>query len=385
VATKVGSGVFAAATLSSGVVTLSLPSGTTSFAVAFVCPAISLTSAGLQQTVENVFEATILDGTSFTESCQTGPSKPDTGVLTGSVDASALSGAHILEVYAQSAQTGPIGLPFPVLGSSGSFSVAAPLGTDRVLVLAYDSVVNGNMETLGGLVAAKNFSSQSVPGALNGGNTVVFGAGDATTLEPVTYIGVPSGYSTPTILAGFELSGGGAVLLGTSDTNGYPAFPAGAVQSGDSYVFSAGARSISNPGEQVRVTTTSASAGPESFTFPAAWMYGGPAPAAWPSLNFAYAGFAGKTGVTDGVVESWKTGATMTNMVVVISTGNSLNGSTTLAVPDLSGLAGFLAAPTSGTNVVWTAEISQGNVPSVSGTREGSTMLVSNAGTYMAP
>ncbi|HET6169719.1 MAG TPA: hypothetical protein VFE01_06035, partial [Terracidiphilus sp.] len=143
VATKVGSGVFAAATLSSGVVTLSLPSGTTSFAVAFVCPAISLTSAGLQQTVENVFEATILDGTSFTESCQTGPSKPDTGVLTGSVDASALSGAHILEVYAQSAQTGPIGLPFPVLGSSGSFSVAAPLGTDRVLVLAYDSVVNG--------------------------------------------------------------------------------------------------------------------------------------------------------------------------------------------------------------------------------------------------
>lgn len=363
VATQIGSGSFTEATLVSGKLTLSLPSGTTSFAVAFVCPSTSLTFLSPQQTEENVIEATTLDGTSFTESCPTQPTAPATGTLTGSVDASAISGANILEVYAQnpqSAQNGPAGFPFPVLGSSGSFSVAAPLGTDRVLVLAYDSVLSGDIESLGDLAAAKNFSSQLVPGALNGGNTVVLGAADATTLEPVTYTNVPSGYGGPTVLAGFEMSDGGVTLLGTSDTNGYPALPAGVEQSGDSYVFNATAHNTSNLGEQVRVITTSASAGPESFTFPTAWTYAGPAAAAWPSFNVAYAGFAGKTGVTDAVVESWTTGATAANLVVVIATGNSLNGSTTLAVPDLSGLAGFLAAPASGTNLVWTAEISRG-------------------------
>lgn len=278
-----------------------------------------------------------------------------------------------------------MGLGFPVLGSSGSISVAEPVGTDRVLVLAYDSVLSGDLETPGDLAAAKNFSSQIVPGALNGGNTVVLGAADATTLEPLSFAGVPSGYSAPSVLVGFETSGGGAILVGTTDTNGYPALPAGAVQSGDSYVFSATAHSISNLGEQIRVTTNSTSAGPESFTFPVAWTYAGPPAAAWPSFDIAYAGFAGETGVRVGVAETWTAGATATNLVVVTATGSSLNGSTTLAVPDLSGLAGFLAAPASGTNLVWTAEISQGSIPSVSTTSNGSTMMVSNAGTFAVP
>ncbi|HUN85683.1 MAG TPA: hypothetical protein VMU48_14980 [Terracidiphilus sp.] len=385
VAAKIGSGAFTAATLSSGKISLSLPSGTTTFAVAFVCPSTSLTEAGPQQTVENVVEATTLDGTSFTESCPILPGTQTSGTLTGSVDASAISGANILEVYAQNAQNGPTEFPLPVLGSSGSFSFAAPLGTDRVLVLAYDSVLSGDMESLGNLVAAKNFSSQIVPGALNGGNTVILGAADATTPEPVTYTGVPSGYSPPTALASFEINGGGAILLGSAVTSTYPALPAGAVQSGDSYVFLAAAHNISNLGEQAQVITTLASAGPVSFSFPAAWTYPGPAAAAWPSFNLAYAGFAGKTGVTDAVDETWTTDASTIDMVVVIATANSLNGSTTLAVPDLSGLAGFPAAPASGSNVVWTAVISQGSALSHAATGNGSTMLVSNAGSYVVP
>src|SRR6185437_14297378 len=67
VAARVGSGAFTAQTLSAGALSLSIPSGTSNFAVAFVC---TLTLNGLAQIPEQfVFEASTADGSSFNLPC----------------------------------------------------------------------------------------------------------------------------------------------------------------------------------------------------------------------------------------------------------------------------------------------------------------------------
>ena len=95
VATQIGSGAFTSATLSGGSLTLSVPSGTTNFAVAFVCP--PLTSYTPPETEQYVYEASTLDGTSFSEWCLGGSSNEATGTLTGAVDASRSPGLRMLE------------------------------------------------------------------------------------------------------------------------------------------------------------------------------------------------------------------------------------------------------------------------------------------------
>src|SRR5579863_3057526 len=101
VATSTGTGSFTAATLTAGKLTLDLPSGTTNFAMAFVCPPVSLTASQFLETFENVFEASTLDGTSFSQSCPTTPTAGSTGTLTGAVDANAIAGASFLNIDAE--------------------------------------------------------------------------------------------------------------------------------------------------------------------------------------------------------------------------------------------------------------------------------------------
>jgi hypothetical protein len=329
-----------------------------------------------------VFEASTLDGTSFSESCPTASSTGATETLTGSVDASAISGTSFLNISAQNGaalEEGYINVP------SGSFSFAAPTGTDRVMALAYNSVLNGSEETFS-LVGAQNFSSQTVPGTLNGGATVVMGTADQTTQEPITYNSVPSGYGAPTTFAGYMMGDGQGILTADDATTGYPALPAGAMESGDYYTLTATASSTSNSLEEVGVTTSLASAAPVTFTFPPAWSYAGPAAATWPSFDLSYAGFSGKTGVCDAVAMVWLPSVTAENTIEVTATGNYLNGSTTVAIPDLSGLTGFFAPPASGMVVFWSAGISHGSVLCFQPLPlNGTLKAVSNSGSYTAP
>jgi hypothetical protein len=344
---------------------------------------IFTTTPPSQQTTENVYEASTLDGTSFSESCPVTSTTGATGTLTGTVDASAISGASFLNIDALSgtAQSSDY-----LSSPGGNFSFAAPVGTDRVAVVAFNSVLTNSGETFS-VLAAKNFSSQTVPGALNGGNTVVLGAADETTLEPLTYNNVPSGYGAPSTAAAYNMGGDGGFILTNAATSEYPALPAGAVQSGDYYYFSAVAYGgTSNLLGEVIVTMTSASAGPVSLTFPPAWSYAGPTAATWPSFDLSYAGFSGQTGVYDGVSMNWSSSSTAENYILVTATGNYLDGSTTVAVPDLSGGTGFLSAPASGTDVIWEADISQGNFPSLQPLPlNGTVKAVSTLGTYVVP
>jgi hypothetical protein len=379
VATRVGSGSFSAATLSNGSLSLSLPSGTTNFAVAYVCPPVTVNaSQTYQRTDQRVVEASTVDGTSYSVSCSTASSAGATGTLTGSVDASAISGASYTSILAQNATwQSDNGLNDP----SGSFSFAAPAGTDRVEVVAYklDQTSYGLVYSM---VAAKNFSSQAVPGALNGGNTVILGTADQATLEPITYNNVPSGYKAPTTLVEYLVNSGG-FLVSNGVTSEYPAVPQAAMQSGDHYYFSATAQGNL---ENVLVASTSTSGGPLSVTFPPAWTYAGPVAAKWLSFDMTYAGFSGMTGVCDEVSMNWMTTSTAYNLVTVDATGNYLSGSTALAVPDLSGLPGFVAAPVSDEMAAWGANVFQTTYPCLQAMPVNATMkAVSHSGFYTVP
>ncbi len=362
VAARVGSGSFAAQALSSGTLSLSIPSGTTNFEVAYLCPPITYLSAGAQSqlTEQFVFEATTADGTSFSPTCpytgftgQTGTLfTGQTGTLMGSVDVSGISGAAFYEVQATN---GTASTSTESSGPSGNFSFGAPSGNDRVEVVAYGTVMQSNVATLM-LFGAKNFNGQAVPGALNGGSNVVLGAADSATQEPITYNNIPSGYSAPSTVVNFNLSGGG-FLDALGSTSQYPALPAGAVEPGDFYSFVA---TSFNPGAQaVGATLSSSTGGPVTFNFPSPWAYAGPTPAALPTLNFAYSGFSGDSGVVDSALLGWSAGTNALNTFTVMATPNFLHGSTGVTFPDLSSVPGFFQTLASGTQVTWSAEVVQ--------------------------
>lgn len=382
VAAKVGSAAFTAQTLHAGTLTLSIPSGTTSFAVAFMCPPVTVTSGGVpigQIARESVIEASTADGTSFTEACAATLSSTQTGTLTASVDASAIAGASFLSLNAQAGDSGAsasTGTP------AGSFSFAAPAGSDRVEALAFSGVSQGAAQSFS-LVAAKNFNSQAVPGALNGGNPVVLGAADQTTTAAITYNDVPPGFAAPSTIALYQMAGGGAFLISDAATNQYPVLPPGAVESGDSYAFD----SLALNGLQGVSSLVYASAGgPVSFTFPAPWTYAGPTPAALPTLDFTYTGFAGKSGVSEAADINWSTGTNSQNIVSTVATASSQGTATALAIPDLSGITGFLAKPPSGTQVVWVGEISQNSWGALQTAPANATAsIVQNGGVYTVP
>ncbi len=380
VAAKIGTGAFSAQTLSGSTLTLSIPSGTSNYAVAYLCPA---EPAGLPPTrqYEYVWEASIADGTSPSFACEVNDVLlSQTGSLTGSADASALPGpVEELQFYSQSgnsvfeeAQGGPL---------TGNFNqLLAANGNDRILILAI-----GNQ----GLVGAKNFTNQMVPGALNGGNPVVFSAADETSNQAITYNGVPSGFSSPATYAAFQMAGAaGATLvpLNMSASTQYPALPASATESGDVYFFSAEA--VGSAPEDVFAGATN-SGGPVSFTFLAPWSYAGPTAAALPSFTTNYPGFSGQTNVIQEASIQWKTGSggsAVTDNLEVEATANYQSGSTTLAVPDLSGVTGFLGNAPSSTQVDWTAEIWQQSFSLTSATPLNATWSgVENYGFYTVP
>lgn len=387
-ATKIGSGPFTAATLTSGKLTLSLPSDTTPFAVAYACPPESLppsTTTPISLTEEHVFEATALDGTSFDGSCPgiALPSAGPTGILTGSVDASAIPEAGVVEIYAQGPANPTPVFPHVLPNLTDSFSLSAPAGNDRVMVLVYAPAGPGGNQAATSLVATKNFNSQAVPGSLNGGATIVLGAADQTTTAPLTYQNVPPGYTAPTTLVGYQIAGNGSISIAGLATSTYPVVPAGAAEMGDSYSFLAHASSTSQPSQAIAVRTTLPTAGPASIAFPPAWPYAGPTPAPLPSFDLSYTGFPA-TSVYREVGLIWLVDDTAENLVSVTATQNYLNGSTTVVIPDLTGLAGFLASPASGANVTWNAAILQRGVSSVSSS-SGTIATVSNSGTYSVP
>jgi len=390
VATRVGSAPFSAATLTSGMVTISVPSDVSNFAVAYACSA-SLPPSGLTGAAaaeQDVYEATTLDGSSFTGSCLGSiappPSPPATGTLTGSVDASAIPGVSSFDVEAVGSDG--YGSASISLTDASSFGLAAATGANRVLVLAYNNVssppASSGSTTL---VAARNFDDQVAPGAVNGGSPIVLAASDETTSVPITYGALPAGFASQGTTAYLLNSNAGTgYILAAPATAHYPALPAGATESGDYY----GIRTLaSNGSELTSIFTTSPASVPIAFNFPASWSYAGPTPASTPVFDLIYSGFSGTNGIAYQAYWNWRPanfdGLYYTS---VHATANYLSGATQLTWADVSGVAGFLSPPASGTDVQWSAAVTQTTYSSQPVSSANSTVTsVSNNGSYVVP
>jgi hypothetical protein len=381
-AAQVGSRAFTTATLASGTLTLNIPSGTTNFAVAYICP-----DGGYTQQI--VLEASTLDATSYSAPYCASTATLPTGTLTGSGDVSAIAGAGYLGVTADSGSGSSEGFLLTVTGDPEPISVALPSGTDRVAVTGYylaNPVVFSSGENL---LAVRNFEGVTIPGTLNGGNAVTLGAADEVTMQPITYKNVPSGFPAPTTTAYYDWGDGGDLLLSNDATTQYPAIPAAASESGDYYSFGAVTEMSTNGGATeagVSVATNTTANGPVTFTFPAPWIYAGPTPSAQPVFNMANSGITGKTGVMDFFTLAWNVTAAGQTNSEVIATANYLNGSTSLTVPNLTGVSGFLSGPPSGGLVVWFADVEQSTAASLQPLGQNGTIVdVENGGSFTVP
>jgi hypothetical protein len=374
VATQTGTGTYALAALSSGKLTIEVPNGETNFSVAYLCPPEVEAIPFPAQNYEYITEASTLDGTSFSGSCFVSNSA-QTGVATVQVNAAAIPGAAGVAVD---------GYPMPWSDGTLDFSATIPAGTYDVPI----TVSKGEYyDTYDNYLAIKILRAQTVPGALNGGASVVFGASDEVVPQTITYNNLPAGFSAFSPLVLYETSNGGSILLDLfGSPTQYLAVPSGAYQSGDTYLISVGAGGALGGGSAggVGAEIFTATGGPQTFTFPSPWSYAGPTPAALPTFNFVYSGFSGKSNVSQYVNLSWDEGTTSFNAISMSATANYQNGSTSMTIPDLSSLTGFLVPATSGTAINWNADIIQS---SISGTNppSGTSLNVSNSGAYTEP
>jgi len=374
VATQIGSGAYTQATVASGKVSISLPSGTSNYSIAWVCPADARYTTPV--TNEYVYQASTKDGTSLSWYCDDDGANETSGAATLQVDASAITGGAY--IYAP----GGIGDNSASLNhawASGIVNLSGQMitGTYDVFVAVQDA----NYNTL----AVKILRNQTIPGALNSGNPVVFAASDETTTQTLTVSNIPSGFSASDAFIYFETADFGD-SFGLNDPLKalgvqYTALPSSAIQSGDYYWFESGASGGGNEYVGVQMDTTNV---PPTITLPTPWPYAGPTAAALPTFNLSYAGFSGTTNVQYRAGIDWGQGATFPNQIQLTATANYQNGSTSITIPDLSELTGFLAPAASATNVSWYAGVTQGP-PLLSDPANGTWLIVQDYGTYTEP
>jgi hypothetical protein len=342
------------------------------YAIAYVCPPVP----GLGNTVssEFVIEATTQDSTAFTVSCLGSPS---TGTATGSASSS-IAGTTDIRIR------GNQGFGANVGSASGSFSATMPVGTNDVAAIAVDG--SGNV------LGVKMVRSQTVPGAINGGTGIILvPPGDSTTPQTLNVTNVPAGFVTPPAAAVEYLTANGtSILLDNNSATSYPAVPTAATQSGDFYLYESNSTDTATHNSAVGVTqTTTTGGGTATISLPAPWSFAGPAAAAFPTFTFSYTGFSGLAAISDQAEIEWAPTATTLNTIQITATSSFLSGTNTLAIPDLTALAGFIATAPHGQNVFWVADINGGtaqvftffaNLPA-----NGSLSFVQNRGMFTEP
>src|SRR5262249_26848080 len=148
-------------------VSFTLPSGTSKYAIAFVCPPVAAMGT---LNPEFVIEATTQDTTSFTANCL---GSPTLGTVTGSASSSVAgaSGIRIRGTDGFGANIGSASGPFP-----SSPPTQMPVGTNDVAAIA----VNASGNVLG----VKIVRSQTSPGPINNGSGII--VIDATTAQSLS-------------------------------------------------------------------------------------------------------------------------------------------------------------------------------------------------------
>jgi hypothetical protein len=373
VATQTGTGLFTLMTPGNKV-TFGV-AGNTKYAIAYVCPPVSASGT---ITSETVIQATTQDATSLTASCF-GP--PSTGTATGSAT-SAIAGTTDIQIVGNQGLGGNVG------SASGSFSVSMPTGTNDVAAVAIDSGKN--------VLGVKLVRSQTVPGALNSGSSIILSSpADATTTANLTVTNVPAGFVAPPEASVEFITANGTRLPLTnssvSSTNPQPyhALPTAATVSTDFYLYESHTSDTATNQSVGITTTTTSGGGAFSLALPTPWSFAGPAPAKFPTFTFVYSGFTGQPAIADQGSIRWSTGATTSNQITVLATANFQGGATMITIPDLTSLAGFIAPAASGTTINWVADIFGGTAQEFTFVPNpppnSSVQFVQNRGTFMQP
>jgi hypothetical protein len=366
-AVQIGSGGFTTASIQGGQLSLTVPAGSTDYAIAYVCP--TFTPVGFTESNEFVIEATVQDSTAYTVSCS---AVPTMGSATGSVDASAIPGATSISV-------GGRGIGYSFASNTASFNVNLPTGTNDIVAAALDGSNN--------VLAVKIVRTQTVPGAVNGGNTIVLGPSDETTLQSVTVNNTPAGFIPAEQFVLYSTANGTVLGLGLSSAPQYRALPAAATQPGDMYFIDSSTDDTATRDLVVGVNLTMTSANPLTINLPPVWSFSGPAAAAFPTFTFNYSGFKTAANLSYQAIIQWQPIPSTLTGITVTATASFQNNATTLSIPNLTSLPGFFAPARSGTSINWNASIFNGDksLAFVTETPSGSGAFVETRGIYTEP
>lgn len=372
VAVAIGANSFSSTTLQSGKLSLSVPNGTTNYAIAYVCPM----AAGLGElvTAEYVIEASTADGNSFSAGCN--EVAGNTGSATGSVDATAIAGVANVLIRGSQGYGGAVGSDF------GSFNVNLLSGSNDVAFIAVDA--SGNVR------AVKIYRAQSIPGSVNSGNRVTFQASDQTTTQTLNIQNIPTGFAAPASASvQYVTAGGTPFALGVSSSTQYPVIPAAYVESGDFYSFQANTSDMATHSKSVGITQNDTTGGAATLTLPKPWGYAGPTPAILPTFNFNYSGYSNMSAVAQQAELEWIPSTNSLYTLTVTATTSYEAGSNAVTVPDLSSVAGFLPPAQSGAEIYWLASIWGGTTPVFdflsAPPASGSISFVQKSGTFTQP
>ncbi|MGC2473558.1 MAG: hypothetical protein WA485_04435 [Candidatus Sulfotelmatobacter sp.] len=328
VATQADGGSWSALALSGATATFTVPSATSNYAVAVLCPASTISAT---QT-ETIFEANAGDTTAPSVFCP-----PSSGInMTVSFDLTAVGGT---QAYLSVGDDLSGYWPGPASGANVQNVVP---GTQDVGVAAYGP--NQTTTPPVGVQIQRNVNVTGAPLTLPA-MTAADQAGNA----PITLSGVPSGFTTQ-ITAYYNTPGGATILINGTNVPSYGIVAAADTASGDYYSVQGSASNGST--SLVETIQSFTSAQNVALTLPGTLSYAGPTPAANPTFSATYSGFTG-SGKTAWVADLlWPSSGSNSNVILVYATSTFL-GSNPIAVPDLSSVTGFLAPASSGTTVDW--------------------------------
>ncbi|MHB1936599.1 MAG: hypothetical protein ACYCOR_08445 [Acidobacteriaceae bacterium] len=332
------SGTFKALALSgSSSVSFTLPSGTTAYGFAYMCPTFAAVNSYSNETI---IQATTTDTTSLSLAC---PSL--SGNVSATFDVSAIPGATSVMLYVNYWSDDLIYLSQPT-GSVGLLGI--PTGTFDVALVA---------EGANGALAIQILRGVSVTGSTN----VAFPpmtAADELGSAPASITNVPSG-TTAGFETTYQTSGGLSVILNGPPTavpqSTYLTAPSSQSQSGDFYLIRAVAN-LAQPSESLTALVSSSTASAVTAALPApSSLLTAPMAAAFPTFNANTSGFTVQGTIVDASWTQFQTPAvnqTVYNVYTYV-TKNWLGTNTTFTVPDLSALPGFAPAPPSGGREFW--------------------------------
>jgi hypothetical protein len=322
---QVNGGAWTTLAFSGSSATFTVPTATSTYAVALLCPV----SSG--EVDETIYETSASDTVSPTSgACSATPTLATTNVT---YNVSAVGGLNELISIG--------GYGGSATGASSSANITGPTGTQDIVLAARGGPPGIPL----GVQFKRGVNITGAPVTFSPMTT-----SDATGSATVVVNGVPSGY-TDSFLVDYFTAGGTSTLLSTSGgSTTYATVAAADTQSGDSYLIWPTA-SNSSQTSFVAAELSSSSAQNTTLTLPAVFTYNGPTAAAYPTFNTSYNGFT-ITAQTGWYAKlRWTNGAT--SYQIAVNATSAFLGSNPVSIPNLSSISGFPTPQASGGTVNW--------------------------------